>query len=486
MGRCGSQQQQQLCSVQGSDGEKDRRYANMFEFNNKIESQQPTIRFGCYSFRKKLRTRGKDPDRNATYATPSMRPPTAQHHRSAEFGVYDRPDYDTNESPLASGGGYRGSRRRLDSAMSNRATTTGGSSGGGGGGGGTYDKRQGRSQQHSQHQHDYDASVTLATQKPYVGRSNNRNIADDHHQFQTKFEQFEDEDSGSLHQQPPQQPLPPPLQSGGSAMSRSESNKFSTYDEQGFESDFNSPPSNAAPTKSLRFSNDFSASQNAALQQQSQISQRHAAAAGASVSAMSHKLIAPLGASSPIVEHNNSTIKSIDEATSQPQPTPPPTTTIMAPLQTPTPKLRFDECVTVVGSNNAAELFEDDDFSKAEFSFEATDQWNAQLSQQLKRTLKGNVVATPTDRSGAAASGPLHRRQQQLSDNIRKSESVNIFAKKHDDPFEDDDFFKVSSNAAAEMQPNNGRQLHQQQQHQSQSAFGGKWDNDFAKFDENI
>lgn len=411
-----------------------------------------------------------------------MRQTTAHHHRSAEFGGYDRPEYDTNESPLA-GGGYRGSRRRLDSAMSSRTTS---------GGAGTYDRRLARGQQQQQqplppHQLDYD-SPEAHPQKQFVGRGSSRSITDDLHQFETKFEQFEDDDSGSLHHAAPlplqplqQPPLQPPPSHSGSAISRSESNKFSTYDdEQGFESDFNSPSSGgaAAVAKSLRFSNDFSASQNAAHQQQHQQHgiQRNVPAT-ASLTTMSHKLITPLSATAPLVDHNSST--NAEEAT--------PPSSANAPRQTPTPKLRFDECVTVVGSgNNAAELFEDDDFGKAEFSFEATDQWNAQLSQQPKRALKGNAAATSNDRIGAASgvggAAQHQRRQQQLSDNIRKSESVNIFAKKQEDPFEDDDFFKVSS-SGAEMPANNGRQ---QQQQQQQSAFGAKWDNDFAKFDENI
>lgn len=133
--------------------------------------------------------------------------------------------------------------------------------------------------------------------------------------------------------------------------------------DQGFESDFNT-----APEKSLRFSTDFSEKQSPRMPQQSQ-----------------HSIQSTAGSS---------------ELTSTP----------------PQQKLRFDDKITV----SKFDLFEDDDFSKAEFSFENEDQWVEELPKKIN--LKS---ATSTKRH----------------ENIKKSESVNIFARNHDDPFEDDDFF---------------------------------------------
>ncbi|XP_031633424.1 protein disabled isoform X4 [Contarinia nasturtii] len=87
----------------------------------------------------------------------------------------------------------------------------------------------------------------------------------------------------------------------------------------------------------------------------------------------------------------------------------------------PQQKLRFDDKITV----SKFDLFEDDDFSKAEFSFQNEDQWIEELPK--KNNLK-NVTS-----------------MKQRHDNIKKSESVNIFARNNDDPFEDDDFFNKKS-----------------------------------------
>lgn len=139
--------------------------------------------------------------------------------------------------------------------------------------------------------------------------------------------------------------------------------------DNGFESDFNT-----APEKSLRFSNDFSLEKtNARLNQNT------------------HSIpIQSAGVNSD---------------------------TISTPPQQ---KLRFDDKITV----SKFDLFEDDDFSKAEFSFQNEDQWVEELPK--KNNLK-NVTS------------------MKRHDNIKKSESVNIFARNNDDPFEDDDFFKKSS-----------------------------------------
>lgn len=89
--------------------------------------------------------------------------------------------------------------------------------------------------------------------------------------------------------------------------------------------------------------------------------------------------------------------------------------------QTSTPKLRFDDNVKVSQFDDAFE----DDFSKATFDAFPNDdvQWHESLTKTAKQQIRNNK---------------LQQRQQEL---IKKSESVNIFAKKVEDPFEDDEFF---------------------------------------------
>lgn len=166
------------------------------------------------------------------------------------------------------------------------------------------------------------------------------------------------------------------------------SGKFTFDDEQGFESDFNSPSNG----KSLRFSNDFSEKETPKLNTHSV-----------------QKSVTPNAEATPTISQ----------------------------------KLRFDDKITV----SKFDMFDDDDFSKAEF--ESEDQWVAELP---KKNLKTAV-----------------KRQ----DNIKKSESVNIFAKKQEDPFEDDDFFAETS-----PEKNNNRN----------GGGNGQfnWERNFANFDENI
>lgn len=160
---------------------------------------------------------------------------------------------------------------------------------------------------------------------------------------------------------------------------------FETGD-NGFESDFN-----AAPEKNLRFSTDFSVDKPSSRLNQN-----------------THSI--------PI---QSAGVNSSEIISTPPQ-----------------QKLRFDDKITV----SKFDLFEDDDFSKAEFSFQNEDQWVEDLPK--KNNLK-NVTS------------------MKRHDNIKKSESVNIFARNQDDPFEDDDFFNKSS---AEQNNNNN----------------------FAKFDDNL
>lgn len=128
-------------------------------------------------------------------------------------------------------------------------------------------------------------------------------------------------------------------------------------------------------------------------------------------------------------------------------------------------KLRFDDKITV----SKFDLFEDDDFSKAEFAFENEDQWIGELPKKIN--LKSVSVNS-----------------KRPVDNIRKSESVNIFTKKQDDPFADDDFFNKSS---PDPNVSNGKKngVHSSQKSATIAAANNnnfQWDNNFAKFDENI
>jgi disabled family protein 2 len=125
--------------------------------------------------------------------------------------------------------------------------------------------------------------------------------------------------------------------------------------------------------------------------------------------------------------------------------------------QTPPPvsqaKLRFNENVTVSkfdSNSNKSHMFEDDFAGRAEMEQEMADQWN----EELRTNVNGNKKSLK------------ERVQQQGQENIRKSESVNIFAKKADDPFEDDDFFSPGG--------------------KDQDPFNSSWEKNFANFDDNV
>lgn len=204
--------------------------------------------------------------------------------------------------------------------------------------------------------------------------------------------------------------------------------------DQGFESDFI-----AAPEKSLRFSTDFGGEKEQA------------------------RLPQPITNSG---NHSQSTASGSEQISTPPQ-----------------QKLRFDDKITV----SKFDLFEDDDFSKAEFSFENEDQWIEELPKKIN--LK-NVTSN------------------KRHENIKKSESVNIFAKNHDDPFEDDDFFKTSSPeqniSSCSNNSNKKNGIHNNSHNNNIKSNSNsnanntinnktatnnnsfKWDSNFAKFDENI
>lgn len=200
---------------------------------------------------------------------------------------------------------------------------------------------------------------------------------------------------------------PPAHPNAGSA------NKFDFEPpDNGFESDFN-----AAPEKNLRFSTDFSAVEKTAPATQS--TQSAMSSSSARLSQNTNSI--------PIQSAGNSVIASATASAGNAE---------IINSTPPQQKLRFDDKITV----SKFDLFEDDDFSKAEFSFQNEDQWVEELPK--KNNLK-NI-------------------SKMRQENIKKSESVNIFARNNNDPFEDDDFF-ASSKRASEQNSNN-----------------------FAKFDDNL
>lgn len=120
------------------------------------------------------------------------------------------------------------------------------------------------------------------------------------------------------------------------------------------------------------------------------------------------------------------------------------------------PRLRFNEKVKVSNYlEDKSDSLEsppgkENDHFEDDFSAEMGDQWDESFTM-------------PTGISGG-------NRATTKEKDIRKSESVNIFAKKSDDPFEDDDFFKTGGNGEEESQ-------------QPKDNFN--WNHNFAKFDDN-
>ncbi|XP_005182350.1 protein disabled isoform X3 [Musca domestica] len=238
------------------------------------------------------------------------------------------------------------------------------------------------------------------------------------------------------------------------------STKFSF--DVGFESDFNqtSPPPAPAGTasscnstpaanvsaantpaskSSFRFSNDFSAG----LEREKHY-QQHSAAGSLQQYDLENRGISPQAPTAPTTQAS-------------------------------TPKLRFDDNVKVSQFDDAFE----DDFSKTSFdAFENDDQWQESLTRSAKQQIRNNK---------------LQQRQQDL---IKKSESINIFAKKVEDPFEDDDFFNsppipptAGGNNEDKQDKHKGNGSGFQTQSQQQQQQPSNWDDNntnFAKFDENM
>ncbi|XP_012162440.1 protein disabled isoform X3 [Ceratitis capitata] len=264
--------------------------------------------------------------------------------------------------------------------------------------------------------------------------------------------------------------LPPTSVGGvGSSISAGSATKFSF--DGGFESDFNqsSPPPAPAGTasscnstpaattasacvtpgnkSSFRFSNDFS-----------ERDKLHSGAQNTSTVASSQQQLDMASTHSPALH-------------------------AIPPIIT--QKLRFDDNVKVSQFDDAA--FEDD-FSNAQFDFEKEDQWHA---DSLQSAGSGALM------SAAAKKHNLRNSKlQQRQELIKKSESINIFGKKSEDPFEDDEFFKAPTDAklANNNNNNNGSQLAKSGTgNGSGGGVGGgtggfQCDDDFnfAKFDENM
>lgn len=233
------------------------------------------------------------------------------------------------------------------------------------------------------------------------------------------------------------------------------SGKFNFEGGDGFESDFNSPPAppsgNAPPsshhsTKSFRFSNDFSEKDPGrhypSYNQKSQ-------------------------------QQNYGGFEADFAATPRVGPTAPSAA-----------KLRFNENVQVSKFNSEANtagthMFEDDFAGRSDNELE--DQWTCEL--QAPATSNNNNGGKKILKS---SSQHPSQQQQQDKDNLRKSDSVNIFAKKVDDPFEDDDFFSSGAATAGEKDPFGGSAGTEGGETAGNAGGQSGWDKNFANFDDNI
>lgn len=320
-----------------------------------------------------------------------MRPSS---NRSSEFRGYEPPEYENED--------YRGSRRKLDSAMS-------------GSGGRNYSTVDRRSKE--RFDFDYENSNSIEGSREF-SRSN-RDV----------YYAANDDTFGSFSHDPA------PQVGAGSALQRPTSARitssgptkgnFEDKEQQGFDSDFNS----SSNGKLIRFSNDFSDKE------------RHPQTANHPQQQLS--------VANVVVDRNT-----------------PPTSSASA------QKLRFDETVTVTKfDRNADQMFEDDDFSKADFTFSNDEQWQPQ--SQKKSKLK------PAHTTQQMLQQPDHRPTRSQQDLIKKSESVNIFAKREIDPFENDDFFNVGNDQPPQHDAVGGPE-------ENRNGNGYNWEKNFAKFDDNM
>lgn len=132
------------------------------------------------------------------------------------------------------------------------------------------------------------------------------------------------------------------------------------------------------------------------------------------------------------------------------------------------PKLRFNEKVRV--SNYKTSYLEDKSDSFESPPGSGRDQFEDDFSNLTPMEHIDEMSDQWDENFTAPGSKSVGKEKD-----IRKSESVNIFAKKSDDPFEDDDFFKGSEAGAEE-----------QQQQRATSGEHFNWNHNFAKFEDNI
>lgn len=225
------------------------------------------------------------------------------------------------------------------------------------------------------------------------------------------------------------------------------SGKFNFESGDGFESDFNSPP--APPggggqiphhnTKAFRFSNDFSEKDPGRHYQPYHKGQPQS--------------FGGFDADFSSTQRSASTAQTAS-------------------------KLRFNENVTVSKFSSEAatgsHMFEDDFAGRSDNELE--DQWTPEMTAPVTNSNGSKKILKTSS-----------QQQSQQHDNLRKSDSVNIFAKKVDDPFEDDDFF--SSGVTTEKDPFEGNGNGPGGETGTTGTGGtqsGGWDKNFANFDDNI
>ncbi|XP_055385294.1 protein disabled isoform X2 [Condylostylus longicornis] len=435
----------------GSDGEKERR------------------------FRKKQRQRGKEGS-EIRPSLPTGRYPSAGSHRENYDYVYD--DYERNVTtqspipgpPVDEDKFERLNRRRMDLNqrmidMEHRKRNTSGSV--------TAEKYSYEDEDYEDDDDDAEATKSAPIQKYSMSKKDSYYSEKDIRYSRTPKFGSERFDFDADFEETPHS-------------TSSGRNKFNFDDQVGFESDFISspPPSGQLPpsatssiatktpisagTKSsFRFSNDFSGKQS---------------------------LSSNFGDGEFPNSNSTSSMQQVTPTTASTQ------------------KLRFDDKVTIskfdhnqpssssggVGniSSSIGDAFEDDDFSKAQFDFENESQWSSETP--IKRN--NNLRSSGKNRGGINSNSAIDSTTQH--DHLRKSESVNIFAKKTEDPFEDDDFFKNVENNSISHDSSNGKKhgnIEVSLSNGGSNINNGnnnmtntckkdsfQWDNDFAKFDENM
>uniref|UniRef100_A0A182JVT9 PID domain-containing protein n=1 Tax=Anopheles christyi TaxID=43041 RepID=A0A182JVT9_9DIPT len=333
----------------------------------------------------------------------------------------------------------------------------------------------------------------------------------------------------SVQKQHPHNVAPPPGGSSGRTPLDFEFDEFADpvgppTGGDGFESDFNSPPTGGTGgtstipggrsevPKSYRFSSDFSTDKErghyahaeppGGYHRQQHYPKNHPSAGGG----------ASYADSGDYPHHSQQSQQQVAASS----PTPPPTSGHHHREQTGSgSKLRFNENVIVSKFDAEATTMFEDDFAgrpDAEQDPDEGQQQQGWSAASITRSSPGPVAAqAATSNNGSnkkilkTSSQAVHHQQQQQQhhhqqqlfnqDNIRKSDSINIFAKKVDDPFEDDDFFS-SGGGGGRGDPfggngGNGGNAPDPTSHggtntTTTGAGSGGWDKNFANFDDNI